>query len=162
MPTPRGAGQRTALVPAPSDAGFLGERLREMLRLRAARPAQRAALRCRRPEGIRAMRAVAPAAQVLFTRGTDGMRLLGEAQEVDRLVYPGSGVDMVGARDACVGAWMASLLTRPGASPADHVSWAAAAATVSCAHVGACAPTREEVDSVCAGTSSPRAGAAGR
>ena len=114
------------------------------------------------PEGIRAMRAVAPAAQVLFTRGTDGMRLLGEAQEVDRLVYPGSGVDMVGARDACVGAWMASLLTRPGASPTDHVSWAAAAATVSCAHVGACAPTREEVDSVCAGTSSPRAGAASR
>src|SRR5438132_10641074 len=111
---PPGAGQRTPLVPAPSDAGFLGK------------------------------------------------RLLGEAQEVDRLVYPGSGVDMVGARDACVGAWMASLLTRPGASPADHVSWAAAAATVSCAHVGACAPTREEVDSVCAGTSSPRAGAAGR
>jgi len=43
MPTPRGAGQRTALVPAPSDAGFLGERLREMRRLRAARLAQQAA-----------------------------------------------------------------------------------------------------------------------
>ena len=85
---------------------------------------------------------MAPAAQVLFTRGTDGMRLLGEAQEVDRLVYPGPVVDTVGAGDACVGAWMASLLTRP-ASPADHVAWAAAAATVSCAHVGACAPTRE-------------------
>jgi len=51
MPTPRGAGQRTALVPAPSDAGFLGERLREMRRLRAARPAQPAALGSNRGDG---------------------------------------------------------------------------------------------------------------
>ena len=56
--------------------------------------------------------------------------VFGEAvtEEVDRLIYPGPVVDTVGAGDACVGAWMASLLTRPGASPADHVAWAAAAA----------------------------------
>jgi fructokinase len=114
------------------------------------------------PEGLRAIRALAPAAQVLFTRGPDGMRLLGAAQEVDRLIYPGPVVDTVGAGDACVGAWMASLLTRPGASPADHVAWAAAAAAVSCTYAGAYAPTREEVERICAGTSSPRAGAAGR
>jgi fructokinase len=114
------------------------------------------------PEGLCALRALAPAAQVLFTRGPDGMRLLGAALEVDRLVYPGPVVDTVGAGDACVGAWMASLLTRPGASPADHVDWAAGAAAVSCARAGAYAGTREEVERVCAGTSSPRAGAAGR
>ena len=92
--------------------------------------------------------------------GERGMRLLGAAQEVDRLIYPGPVVDTVGAGDACVGSWMASLLTRPGTSPADHVAWAAAA--VSCSHAGAYAPTRDEVERVCAGTSSPLAGAAGR
>jgi fructokinase len=91
------------------------------------------------PEGLRALRALAPAAQVLFTRGPDGKRLLGAMQEVERLVYPGPVVDTVGAGDAWVGAWMASPLTRPGASPADQV-----------------------LRGVCAGTSSPWAGAAGR
>ena len=105
-------------------------------------------------EGLLALRALAPAAQILFTQGASGMRLLGPGHEVCRPIYPVPVVDTVGAGDACVGAWVASLLLRPGVSPAEHVAWAAAAAAVSCAHPGAYPPSREEVEAVCAGRSS--------
>jgi len=97
-------------------------------------------------EGLRALRAEAPGAHVLFTRGASGMRLVspgGEAAE--QPAYRVQVVDTVGAGDACVGAWMASLLADPGAPLRQHAAFAAAAAAVSCSHAGAHAPTREEV-----------------
>ncbi|HET6438554.1 MAG TPA: carbohydrate kinase [Anaeromyxobacter sp.] len=103
------------------------------------------------PDGLRALRARAPRAQVLFTRGAEGMQLLADGQKIERPVYPVPVVDTVGAGDACIGAWMASLLLRPGGSLEEHVAWAAAAAAASCAHAGAYAPLREEVEAICAG-----------
>ncbi len=112
------------------------------------------------PDALRAVGALAPTAQVLFTRGAQGMRLLAQDQEIDRPVYPVPVVDTVGAGDACIGAWMASLLLRPDASLREHVAWAAAAAAVSCSHAGAYPPLREEVERVCAAERSARNGPA--
>jgi fructokinase len=113
------------------------------------------------PEGLRALRALGPGAQILFTEGAAGMRLLGPGLELERSIYPGPVVDTVGAGDACVGAWVASLLLRPEASPAEHLAWAAAAAAVSCAHAGAYPPSRAEVEALCGRRSVATGGATG-
>jgi fructokinase len=47
-------------------------------------------------------------------------------------------------------AWMASLLAEPSAPPEVHVRFAAATAAVVCAHDGAYAPTRGEVEALLA------------
>lgn len=110
-------------------------------------------------EGLRALRAEAPGAQILFTRGADGMRLLSPGgEEAEQPAYRVQVVDTVGAGDACVGAWMASLLARPDAPLREHVAFAAAAAAVSCSHAGAHAPSQEEVRAMQArdGTGPPR------
>ncbi|HYD43553.1 MAG TPA: carbohydrate kinase [Anaeromyxobacter sp.] len=97
-------------------------------------------------EGLHALRLEAPRAHILFTRGAHGMRLLSPAGEVaEQPAYPVQVVDTVGAGDACVGAWMASLLAHPDAPLRAHASFAAAAAAVSCSHAGAHAPSQEEV-----------------
>ncbi|KAA1003482.1 hypothetical protein FVF58_36120 [Paraburkholderia panacisoli] len=53
--------------------------------------------------------------------------------------------DTVGCGDACVGAWMASMLSRPDAPPTSHLRFSAACAAVVCAQQGAYAPTMDEV-----------------
>ncbi|BCG04291.1 fructokinase (plasmid) [Paraburkholderia sp. PGU19] len=91
------------------------------------------------------LRAWAPTAAILVTRGAAGMQLF-MAQEV--LFQPACAaqvVDTVGCGDACVGGWIASLLTRPDAAPASHLQFSAACAAVACAQQGAYAPTPDEV-----------------
>ncbi len=103
-------------------------------------------------EGLRRLRAEAPAAEILFTRGARGMRLLAPDGEVaEQPAYEVRVVDTVGAGDACVGAWMASRLANPGAPLREHASFAAAAAAVACSHAGAHAPSIEEVRAIQAG-----------
>jgi fructokinase len=59
--------------------------------------------------------------------------------------------DTVGAGDASMAGWMASLLARPEAPLEAHAAFAAATAAVVCRHSGAYAPTRGEVESLLAG-----------
>ncbi len=107
-------------------------------------------------EGLRALRAAAPRAHVLFTRGAAGMRLVAPSGEAaEQPAYRVEVVDTVGAGDACVGAWMASVLAQPDAPLRAHASFAAAAAAVSCSHAGAHAPTPEEVRAVQAREAGP-------
>ncbi|WP_269510293.1 carbohydrate kinase family protein [Burkholderia sp. IMCC1007] len=91
------------------------------------------------------IRTWAPQAAVLVTRGAAGMELFAGNETV---VQPGFKVevaDTVGCGDACVGSWMASLLTRPEAAPADHLRFAAACAALVASRAGAYAPTAAEV-----------------
>jgi fructokinase len=94
---------------------------------------------------MRELRAIAPRASVLLTLGADGMRLFTADREVFQPAFPVRVVDAVGAGDACVGGWMASLLLDPSVPPESHVAFAAATAAVVCQHAGAYAPTRGEV-----------------
>lgn len=67
--------------------------------------------------------------------------------DLPRLVVFGEALtDTVGCGDACMGGWIASLLTRPDAPAADHLRFAAACASLTCARHGAYAPTPDKVD----------------
>jgi fructokinase len=96
------------------------------------------------------LRELAPRAAILLTRGAAGMRLLLPDREVDQPAFTVPVRDTVGAGDASMAAWMASLLASPAAPPEAHVRFAAATAAVVCAHDGAHAPTREEVEELLA------------
>lgn len=91
------------------------------------------------------LRAWAPDAALLVTRGAVGMQLLHRDCELFQPAFPTDVVDTVGCGDASVGGWLASQLARPDASPAEHLRDAAACAAVVCAHAGAYAPTSAEV-----------------
>jgi fructokinase len=101
-------------------------------------------------DGLRELRAMAPRAHVLHTQGAAGMQLLLEGRELFQPSLPVKVADTVGAGDASMGGWMASLLARPEAPPEAHLAFAAATAAVVCGHSGAYAPTRDEVEALLA------------
>jgi fructokinase len=94
------------------------------------------------------LRAMAPSAQILLTLGAQGMRLFEGGREHQQPAFPVAVVDTVGAGDATMAGWMASLLLDSGAPPQRHLTFAAATAAVVCGRSGAYAPTPEEVASV--------------
>ena len=96
--------------------------------------------------GVAELRRLAPRAQLLITLGGEGMRLITPEREVSQPAFRVEVKDTVGAGDASMAAWMASLLTRPAAPPEEHVRLAAATAALVCSRHGAYAPTRAEVD----------------
>jgi fructokinase len=104
-----------------------------------------------RERALESLRALAPQAMILFTMGADGMRLFASGREFHQPAFPVRLADTVGAGDASMGGWMASMLTRPSAPPEAHVAFAAATAAVVCQHHGAYAPTREEVQALLGG-----------
>jgi fructokinase len=65
--------------------------------------------------------------------------------------FPVEVVDTVGAGDASMGGWMASVLGAPGAPLEAHVAFASATAAVVCGRRGAYAPTRAEVEALLRG-----------
>ncbi len=97
------------------------------------------------------LRALAPRAAILVTDGAKGMRLHAGGKEVAQPAFKVTVADTVGAGDASMAGWMASLLAEPGAPLARHVAFAAATAAVVCGHHGAYAPTRAEVEALLRG-----------
>jgi len=94
------------------------------------------------------LRALAPKAAILLTEGSAGMSLFAEGREVSQPAFSIRVVDTVGAGDASMGGWMASLLGAPEAPLETHVAFAAATAAVVCQHDGAYAPTHAEVEAL--------------
>jgi fructokinase len=97
------------------------------------------------------LRAMAPRAWILLTLGAEGMRLATPEREVFQPAFPVQVADTVGAGDASMGGWMASLLTHPQAPLETHAAFAAATAAIVCQHSGAYAPTRQEVTALLEG-----------
>ncbi|KWH49798.1 carbohydrate kinase family protein [Burkholderia anthina] len=91
------------------------------------------------------LRAWAPDATMLVTRGAAGMQLLHRDTVLFQPAFPTEVADTVGCGDASIGGWLASQLARPDASAAEHLRYAAACAAVVCEHAGAYAPTAAEV-----------------
>lgn len=97
------------------------------------------------------VRAIAPAAVVLYTRGGDGMTAyLADGSRVEQPAFKVAVADTVGAGDACMGGFLASRLQQPDAGVAIHVRFAAATAAAACTRPGAHAPTRAEVEALLA------------
>ncbi|NNC23929.1 carbohydrate kinase [Salinisphaera sp. USBA-960] len=98
------------------------------------------------------VRAIAPRAIVVYTRGRAGMvgyRGDESARQPAFSVDAAAG-DSVGAGDACIGGLVAGYFDRPDAPVAEHLRMAAATAAAACCRTGAHAPTRHEVDAVLA------------
>ncbi|WP_233859117.1 carbohydrate kinase family protein [Paraburkholderia sp. HD33-4] len=100
------------------------------------------------------LRAWAPTASILLTRGAEGMRLFTAREVLFQPAFATQVIDTVGCGDACFGGWLASLLARPDASFASHLEFSAACAAVTCARQGAYAPLMDDVAAL-AGAESP-------
>lgn len=102
-------------------------------------------------DALARVRALAPQAVVLYTRGADGMTaLLPDGQQLEQPAFAVTVADTVGAGDACIGGFLASVLQRPSAGMAEHVRFAAATAAAACTRAGAHAPMRQEAEALLA------------
>ncbi len=97
------------------------------------------------------VRRIAPQASVLLTDGANGMRLLlPDGTALTQPAYSVDVADTVGAGDAAIGGWLASLSRDPEASLASHLRRAAAAAALACTRTGAYAPDWQAVEGLAA------------
>jgi fructokinase len=101
-------------------------------------------------DALQRARAIAARAQLLYTQGSAGLSLFAPEGTVTQAAFKVDLRDTVGAGDACLGGFVASLLASPQADLATHARFAAATAAVTCAHVGAYAPSRDEVEQLLA------------
>ena len=106
-----------------------------------------------RPDASRALarvRALAPGAVLLYTRGAEGMDVYAGDTHFFQPAFVVQVADTVGAGDACIGGFLASRLLRPGASLRQHARFAAATAAAACTRAGAHAPSLAEVEALLA------------
>lgn len=95
-------------------------------------------------EAIQALRGLNPKAEYLFTRGERGLVLHGLEGDVEQKAIEVQVADTVGAGDACMAGWLASLLF--GMAPTgERLRFAAACASASCRQPGAYSPSLSEV-----------------
>ncbi|WP_035060316.1 carbohydrate kinase family protein [Andreprevotia chitinilytica] len=94
-----------------------------------------------------------PTAHILFTRGASGIELITPEGTIARPVFKVEVADTVGAGDASMGGWMASLLQRPDAPLESHLAFSAATAATACRQHGAYAPHWNEVEQLIAAQS---------
>lgn len=91
------------------------------------------------------LRELVPGAAVLITRGKDGMSLMHGEQTIEQSAFPIVVADTVGAGDASLGGFLASMLTAGDAGLDRHLRFASATAAVVCGRAGAHAPSHAEV-----------------
>jgi fructokinase len=90
------------------------------------------------------LRALNPHAQILFTRGEQGMVLHTPDNVYEQPAIAVDVADTVGAGDACMAGWLAADLLGM-AGPRERLQFSAACASISCRHAGAYAPALDEV-----------------
>ncbi|MBD8595306.1 carbohydrate kinase [Pseudomonas sp. CFBP 8758] len=96
-------------------------------------------------QALQQLREMNEGAQVLFTRGAEGMVLFTLDGKVEQAAIAVEVADTVGAGDASMAGWLASSLLGIEA-PQARLAFAAACASVSCTNAGAYAPSRAEVE----------------
>lgn len=94
------------------------------------------------------VRRISPDAMLLYTRGEDGMSLMGPDERHDQPCIRVTVADTVGAGDASIGGFVASLLKDGGAPWQQHLRFAAAAAAAACTRGGAHAPAQKEIEAL--------------
>ncbi|SUX29970.1 carbohydrate kinase family protein [Chromobacterium vaccinii] len=95
---------------------------------------------------LEALRRIAPKANILFTRGADGMSLVTPDCEQEQPALPAAVSDTIGCGDASIGGLIASLLKHPARTMAEHLRFAAATAACTAGHAGAYAPDETMVN----------------
>ena len=98
--------------------------------------------------GLVSLRAIAPNAQILLTRGEAGMTLFAADKVIEQSAFPVVVVDTVGCGDASMGGWMSSILLQPTAPATAHLQLSAAAAALAATHAGPYPPSAVEVNAL--------------
>ncbi len=91
------------------------------------------------------VRDIAPAAVILYTRGARGITLYSPSATIEQAAFSVDVADTVGAGDACIGGYLASVLKQPDLDQTFHLRYAAATAAAACLRKGAHAPSSDEV-----------------
>ncbi|WER49005.1 carbohydrate kinase [Cupriavidus sp. WKF15] len=149
-----GAGKRIAFDPnyrKLMNAPGYGEALAHMLRLAAYVKISDEDLAGLFPAlaldaALAQVRAMAPDATIMLTRGADGLTLIRSETVVEQPAFRVNVADTVGCGDAAMGGWIAALLAEPRPDLAAQARQAAAAAAVAASHAGAYAPLRQELE----------------
>ncbi|WP_296252178.1 carbohydrate kinase family protein [Pseudomonas sp. UBA4194] len=98
-------------------------------------------------QALNELRAMNPAAEVLFTRGEHGMVLHTQDRQYEQAAIAIEVVDTVGAGDASMAGWLASHMLGLE-DPQQRLRFSAACASASCQHAGAHAPDLAEVQAL--------------
>lgn len=101
-------------------------------------------------QALKELRTMNIRAEILFTRGENGMVLFTAGQKIEQPAIPVEVADTVGAGDASMAGWLASQFLGIR-EPQARLEFSAACASVSCAHSGAYAPSHEDVKELLAG-----------
>jgi fructokinase len=106
-------------------------------------------------QALQQLREMNAGAQVLFTRGAEGMVLFTVDTKLEQAAIAVEVADTVGAGDASMAGWLASSLLGID-EPQARLAFSAACASVSCANAGAYAPSREEAERLLARSAQSR------
>lgn len=104
------------------------------------------------------LRALAPAAEILFTRGAAGMSLLRGASVLEQPACKVAVADTVGCGDAAMAGWISGLLLYPDSPAAAQLERIAAVAGLAATQAGPYAPSAREVEALLASGSASTAG----
>ena len=97
-------------------------------------------------DALAALRALAPDAEILFTRGADGLSLIRGDEVLDAPARRVDVVDTVGCGDAAMAGWITGLLLHPEMRASCQLARIAAVAATAAMHAGPYAPTAQEVE----------------
>jgi fructokinase len=97
-------------------------------------------------DALAALRALAPDAEILYTRGADGLSLFQGDRVLDAPARRVDVVDTVGCGDASMAAWITGVLLHPEMPAPRQLARIAAVAATAAMHAGPYAPTAQEVD----------------
>jgi len=100
-------------------------------------------------DSVTALRTLTPGL-VLLTCGSAGLTLWDGHTRIEQPAITVDVADTVGAGDACIGGFLASLSSMPERTLSDHLRFAAATASTVCMRAGAYAPSHAEVESLLA------------
>ncbi len=99
-------------------------------------------------DALAALRALAPDAEILYTRGADGLTLIRADEVLDAPACRVDVVDTVGCGDASMAGWITGLLLHPEMRASCQLARIAAVAATAAMHAGPYAPTAQEVEAL--------------
>ncbi|GGM04789.1 carbohydrate kinase family protein [Deinococcus aerophilus] len=100
------------------------------------------------PGALQQLRGMNPRAPIVITRGAQGASLYHAAGRADVKAVPVQVADTVGAGDALCAGLLVGATERPEARWTEHLALGLRAAAAACAHAGAYAPTRADVEAL--------------
>ncbi|QBE65891.1 carbohydrate kinase family protein [Pseudoduganella lutea] len=99
-------------------------------------------------DALAELRALAPQAEILLTRGADGLCLISGERVLDAPACRVDVADTVGCGDAAMAGWVSGMLLHPDMPAPRQLARIAAVAAVAAMHAGPYAPTAQEVDAM--------------